>query len=294
MVLDEFIVYLANVKNYSERTLPTYRSNLLQFFDKSKIDIVTKITPAKAERFIADRKAAGISQNTNATFMNSLRAFITFCNKRGYLRVDLELFEMPKRNRTRIEMVTGEEVNRMVEACSRLRDKLILLMLYTSGVRVSELVQASVENVDGNRFTIIGKGNKPHVCYFDRTVAEQLQQYIQFEGINSGPIFRTTTGKAIHAPAITHIVRKAAKIAKISKHVHPHMFRHGFATSMLENGADVRTVQESLGHEQIQTTMRYLHVTDDRLRESHDKYAPKVLTPASAYATMNSTLERLF
>jgi site-specific recombinase XerD len=279
MVLDEFINYLATVKNYSRRTLPTYRSTLRLFFAAERLKIPTGITPVITEHYMGKRIEKGMSVNTNASFMVALRAFLIFCNKRGYGAFQLEMFEVPRRVHVKLEYVTPDEVNRMVSVIRRERDRLLLLVLFTSGCRVSEVIQLGVENFNDNKFTVMAKGNKPHVYYFDRSVAERLQVYIQTENITSGAVFCTTTGKPIATPAVTHIVRKAAKLAKISHNVHPHQFRHGFATAALEAGADIRTIQEMLGHEQIQTTMRYAHVTDARMAETHDRFAPKLGSP---------------
>jgi len=278
-VLDSFINYLANVKNYSHRTLPGYRSSLQKFFEAQGIRTPSDITPAVTEDYLARRKLEGIKQNTNATFMNALRAFLIFTNKHGYTTAQLEMFEVPRRELTRIQFVTPDEVNRMVGCLPRERDRLILLTLYTSGARISELIQLSMENWHENSFKVVGKGNRPMVYYFDPTVSDRLRAFCMVQGTTTGPVFRDTTGRPIGQAAVSHMVRKAAKLANISRNVFPHQFRHGFATAALEAGADPRTIQEMLGHTQIQTTMRYMHVTDQRKRETHNKYAPKVTDP---------------
>jgi site-specific recombinase XerD len=278
-ITDEFFNYLATVKNYSVRTLPGYRSTLKYFFQAEKIKIPTDINIQKVEHYLAKRKEAGISQNTNATTMNAIRAFLIFCNKRGYGNFQLELFETPKRKRVPIQFVTEEEVNRMLDVIPRYRDRLLLLVLFTSGARVSELVQMAVENFQENRFTVVAKGDKPHTYLFDPVVADELRGYMQAERIPSGPIFRTTTGKPIGAPAVNHMLKKAAKLAKITHNVSAHVVRRGFGSTMHENGADMRDIQVALGHESILTTQRYVAVTDRRLAESHGKFAPKVSRP---------------
>ena len=277
-ILGEFITYLATVKNYSPRTLPTYRSTLIKCFEETKITKIHQLTPALVEQYFADRIKQGYKVNSNFNCMVAIRAFLMFCIKRGYSNVNLALFEPPKRQRTHVEFITADEVNRMIEVIPRERDRLMVLILYTSGCRVGELVQLTVENISGNKFTVIAKGNKPHVYYFDPAVAERLQNFLYMEHITQGPVFRMTNGKPVGAPAVSNAIRKAVKAAQISKRIHPHTFRHGFATALLENGADPRTVQEMMGHESIQTTMRYMHVTDKRMEQSHQSYAPKVST----------------
>ena len=277
-ILGEFMVYLAAVKHYSPRTLPTYRSTLIKCFEETKITKIHQLTPALVEQYFADRIKQGYKVNSNFNCMVAIRAFLMFCIKRGYSNVNLALFEPPKRQRTHVEFITADEVNRMIEVIPRERDRLMVLILYTSGCRVGELVQLTVENISGNKFTVIAKGNKPHVYYFDPAVAERLQNFLYMEHITQGPVFRMTNGKPVGAPAVSNAIRKAVKAAQISKRIHPHTFRHGFATALLENGADPRTVQEMMGHESIQTTMRYMHVTDKRMEQSHQSYAPKVST----------------
>jgi site-specific recombinase XerD len=278
-VTDEFFNYLLITKNFSERTLPTYRTHLRQFFEAESIKLPAEITYDKAEHYMADRRQEGISQNTNALFMNALRCFLFFCNKRGYTKAQMDLFETPRRKRPRIEWVTPEELNAMVDALGRERDRLILLVFYTSGCRIGEIIQMSAENFRESKFTVQAKGDKQHTYYFDRTVADRLRAFMQMERISTGPIFRKTTGQPIHAPAVAHMVKKAARLAKLGRDVSSHKLRHGFATTSFENGMDMRDLQEQLGHENIQTTQIYTHVSDKRQQESHDRFAPKVYTP---------------
>jgi site-specific recombinase XerD len=256
-----------------------YKSLVHKFIESEGITQLSDITPQRAENYLAKRKARGLSQNSNATFMNALKNLLLFCNKRKHYYFEIEQFETPRRVKCKTNYVTPEEVNLMLQSLTRERDRLILLVLYTSGCRISELLQLSTENFIGNKFTVVAKGGKEHSYYIDPVVAERLRVYMQMECPTPGPAFRSSTGKPCQAAAVNHMLRKVVKLANISHSVSAHQFRHGFATSMLENGADVRTVQEMLGHEQIQTTMRYLHVTDSRKQESHEKFAPKVSIP---------------
>lgn len=291
LLLSEFITYLATVRNYAPNTLRTYESLMTKFVADCNITDLTKITPPVVESYFATRLLSGHTQNSNFNIMVAIRCFLIFCNKRGYSDARLDLFEVPKRTRVRVEYITADEVNQMISVTPRERDRLMILILYTSGCRVGELVQITVENLKDNHFTVIAKGNKPHVYYFDQEVANRLHDFLRTENIYEGPVFRMTNGKPVGAPAVSNAIRKAVKLAQINKRIHPHTFRHGFATALLENGADPRTVQEMLGHENLQTTMRYMHVTDKRMEDSHNQFAPKV-TPVRNYFTNKIPLDK--
>lgn len=280
--VERFFAYLFSARNYSPTTIRSYRWYLNKYFDwlDGSID---QITLASIEDFIVHEKSSGKKQNSIVCFVNCIRALVRYLNKHGWDNVSLEMIETPRRERVEVAYFTSDDINKVLSVIGRERDRLVILIMYTSGVRVSEIVQLSVENIHGNRFTVMGKGNKPRSCFMDEAVAERLHEFLRCEMIYEGLVFRSTTGVPIQKPAINYLVRNAVNKAGIQKKLTVHSLRHGFATAALENGADVRTVQELLGHDQIQTTMRYLHVTDKRKQDTHQLYAPKLLTTQAEF-----------
>lgn len=283
--LEEFLIYLRDAKNRSPGTLITYRSVLSSFFYSKKLSKLSQITHLIAEEYMIERRQGKHSRkpqvdiNTNVTFITALRTFLRFCNRRSYTEANLELYERPQKKKTHVEYFTPEEINQMVLACRKERDRLIMLTLFTSGCRVSELVQMTVENIRDNKFSVLTKGSEPRTYLFDRVIAERLKLYCYVEQIASGHVWIAPDGKPLSRQAINYLIKRYAKLAGLKKSGHTHMTRHGFGTASLENGVDLRTLQELMGHTSITSTQIYTHVTDKRKEESHDTYAPKVLTP---------------
>lgn len=277
--LDKFVTYLVNHKNYSTSTASSYRRLMEVFIEQRSIRELSEITPLLVDDYCDERIARGLKIDSNAIFMNCVRSFLRFANRYYDTDYNLEMFEVPRRKGRRTDYLTADEITRMVEVCPRERDRLMLLVGYTSGCRASELVQMTVENTVGNKWHCIVKGGKEHTYYFDPAVAERLQMYMYMMNIYSGSIWRSTTNKPIHVSAYAMMVRNVAKKAGIERSVSSHKLRHGFATAMLENGTDIRTLAEMMGHSSIQTTERYLHITDKRQAEHHQQFAPKVINP---------------
>lgn len=279
-ILDKFSAYLVNHKNYSPATAKAYRRLIQSFCEDRGILKPTDITPLVVDDYCDERIARGLKIDSNAIFMNCVRSFIRFSNRYYDTNINLEMFEVPRRKGRRTDYLTAEEITKMVEVCPRERDRLMLLVAFTSGCRASELVQMTCENTRGNKWTCIVKGGKEHTYYFGPSVYERLQMFLYMMNISTGAIWRSTTDKPIKQSAYAMMVRNIAVKAGITRPISSHKLRHGFATAMLENGTDIRTLAEMMGHTSIQTTERYLHVTDKRQAEHHQQFAPKVINPA--------------
>lgn len=276
VLVHEFTDYIELVKGYTPVTAVNYKQQLIAFFAWSSIVTLTELTPELVDNYRDYRLERGLSPNTHFNFVIALRAFLKFLNKRKNYNFRLEQFEVPRRKKVHMEYITPDELQKMVDATTRERDRLMLLIAYTSGCRVNELMQISVENLNGNKFRCVVKGGKDHVYHFDPMVANRLYSYMAIEHITTGRVWRDTTSRPVKSNTFTYVVKKAGQRASIPHKVNPHQLRHGFGTAMIENGADIRTVQEMMGHENIQTTQRYLHITGKRMEESHNRYAPKV------------------
>jgi site-specific recombinase XerD len=215
-----------------------------------------------------------VSQNTTAGYANAIRSFLKYLYRRGEKIPDLSVIETPKRIKTEVQWITEEDLEKILRQMHRERDRLIALVLFSSGVRIGELVQLTVDKLNGNTFTVMGKGNRPRTAHIAESVAERLRAYIRVEQL-SGHVFTGQLGEPLKIPAIAQIIRNASIRAGIHG-VHPHSFRHGFATHLIKNGAKVEAVRDMLGHDHIQTTQRYLHLSGEDVREDYDKYAPKL------------------
>lgn len=256
-----------------------------RFFEWGNIVGPSDITPELAQAFIeykrtvpSDRTGKPISHNTTAGIYNALRSYLVFANYKHYTSITLSDFQTPRRERLRTEYVTATEVEAMLMATPNPRDRLLIEVLFSSGSRVGELVQFTMESWEPNqdRFEVILKGNKQGHYYLSHEVNEKLKAYVTMMGITKGAIFRTSTGRQLGSAGVRYIVKDAAKRAGIQKEVRPHTLRHGFATSVLEAGAPIETIQQLLNHESIITTQRYLHVSDSRKLSVHHSYVPKL------------------
>lgn len=270
----EYLHYIQYVRGHSPKTVESYASKLYQFKVQTGITNTDQITPLSYDAFLVRLRSQGVSQNTTSGYANAIRSFLKYLYRRGEQIPDLSVIETPRRLKTEMQWVTEEDLKKILDQMHRERDRLIAIILFCSGVRIGELAQLTVDRIHGNTFTVMGKGSKPRTAHLKPEVAERLQEYIKVERL-TGHVFTGQRGEPLKIPAMAQIIRNAAKRAGIHG-VHPHSFRHGFATHMIKSGAKVEAVRDMLGHEHIQTTQRYTHLTGEDVREDYDKYAPKL------------------
>jgi len=238
------------------------------------------------------RELKPITQNYH---LIALRSFLKYCGKRDIQTYDAAKVELGKKvARKQVSWLTLDEVSRLIDAidinkASGLRDKAIVMLLFSGGLRVSELCGLDREHINLKRleFTVRGKGKKDRLIFISPAAATAIEQYLCSRNDSVKPLFLnesrnvamdTTSPKKkdeerrLSPRSVQRIVNNYTKLAGITKHVSPHTLRHSFATGLLENGADIRWVQEMLGHSNIATTQIYTHLTSPRLHEIHDKY----------------------
>ncbi len=291
----DYLEYLEIEQNRSQNTIANYDHYLTRLEDFAGEINVEDITPEliRKWRLWLNRLATGNSDELNKSTQNyhliALRSFLKFCNKRNIKSISPELIELARTKRPQVTFLNEEEIERLfsgpdTKTESGVRDRAILELLFSSGLRVSELVGLNKDSINLNRreFMVRGKGQKDRPIFISPKAAEWIDRYLNLRTDNSKALFiRYGGNKKIDVSgnyhrltprSIQRIVSRYALIAGITKHVSPHTLRHSFATDLLMNGADLRSVQAMLGHSNIATTQIYTHVTDPHLKSVFEKY----------------------
>lgn len=214
----------------------------------------------------------GICQNTQANYLSTLRSVLKYIRRLGIECIDYELLPVPKRIPSTPSYLTAEEVKRLIACGSGLRAKLIISILYGTGLRVSELCQLNRDSIRDGQFTVIGKGLKVRICFIDNRSQRFLEEYMRTRTDNNKALILTHLGTRITPVAIQETVRGASNRAKLEKHITPHTLRHSFATNFLSNNGNIRYLQVLLGHSNLSTTQIYTHVSNNSLREAYQRF----------------------
>ncbi|HEX5797491.1 MAG TPA: site-specific tyrosine recombinase/integron integrase [Candidatus Saccharimonadales bacterium] len=291
----DFLEYLEIEQNRSQKTIANYDHYLTRLIDfAGEIDI-TEISPEliRKWRLWLNRLGTNTSDELHKATQNyhliALRSFLKFCAKRGIDTLPADKIELARTKRSQVTFLNEEEVGRLLNQPDTskeggLRDRAILELLYSSGLRVSELVGLNRGhiNLKHREFMVRGKGQKDRPIFISEAAGEWIERYLSKRSDNSPPLFTRVGGtKAVDqtgnhlrltARSVQRMVARYALLAGITKHVSPHTLRHSFATDLLMNGADLRSVQAMLGHSNISTTQIYTHVTDPHLRSVHEKF----------------------
>lgn len=279
-------------KGLSANTLRAYLSDVRAFtvfLTERGVAEPGAVDGALLRRYLGELHRRSHSPTTQARKLSSLRGYFRFLAADGLIAADpSEELDLPKRGRRLPAVLSRSEVERLLAATdpSRrlgLRDRAFLEMLYATGVRVSELIRLTFDDLDtaGGFVTVLGKGHKERVVPVGRRALEALDAYLREErpllsrGKGRRALFLNRRGGALSRMGAWKIVRKHARRAGLSKPIGPHTFRHTFATHLLEGGADLRAVQEMLGHADISTTQIYTHLDRTYLKQVHKSFHPR-------------------
>lgn len=291
-LIDTFLNYLSVERGLANNTIISYREDLntyLDFIEKSNIDVLSKISKNNITNFMFNQKEKGIAVNSIARRLAAIRMFHRFLTRERILKDDPStLIDSPKLWKKIPETLSLNEVEALiaqpdVRSAQGLRDRAILETLYATGMRVSEAVNLRKDNVnlDIGFLRCIGKGNKERVIPLGKKAIASINKYLEtargklLNGKESEFLFVSRVGKNISRQSFWKILKKYAKLARIKKPIKPHILRHSFATHLLEHGADLRSVQEMLGHSNISTTQIYTHINKDRLKNIHRQFHPR-------------------
>lgn len=283
--IEEFTIDLEYARNYSKNTISSYNSDLLIFNEFISKDL-TKVDTSDIRSFIkylSDRK-----EKTLARYITTLRVFFDFMIKKKYISINpMDGISSPKLSKSLPDVLTISEVDKLLSFELKtnydFRDKCILEMLYSTGLRISELVSLKLENInlDESLIKVMGKGSKERIVPFNETTREYLNKYIKeirpkmLKQIQTDYLYLNNHGKNLTRQAIFKMIKKRTLNAGIKKEISPHTLRHSFATHLLAGGADIRFIQELLGHESISTTEIYTHITKENLKEIYDEINPR-------------------
>jgi site-specific recombinase XerD len=292
----EFLEYLEIERGRSLKTVENYDRYLEKFIEFSGLTDPKNITDdvVRKYRLQLNRKTLKNGQNLKKNTQNyhliALRSFLKYLTKREIKSLAPERIELAKTGARELDLISQDELERLLSApngddLKTLRDRAILELLFSTGLRVSELCSLTTDSVDikKDEFSVRGKGQKIRVVFLSTSAKEALKKYLDKRTDMSEHLFVSIpkNDKTIDdTPALTsrsveRIVTYYATKAGISKNVTPHVIRHSFATDLLSNGADLRSVQAMLGHENIATTQVYTHVTDKQLRQIHKHFHGK-------------------
>ena len=270
-------------KNYSSHTILNYRIDLeefVKFLDRTSVEAVVYVD---LRRFLAQLKARRLKPRSLARKLSSLRSFFKFLQREKIIHTNpAKLLVTPKLDKPLPHFMSEEETVQLIESpqsgkINSPRDKAILEILYSTGIRVSELVGLNVDDVDfiGNIIKVMGKGKKERIVPIGNQALSALKEYLDRRQVDNKFIFVNKNGTRLSDRSVRNIINKYILEQAMAQHVTPHMFRHSFATHLLNHGADLRSVQELLGHVNLSTTQIYTHLTTEKLKKVYDQAHPR-------------------
>jgi integrase/recombinase XerD len=291
-LIESFLDYLSVERGLSKNTIVSYRKDLdlfTGFLKHRHIESLAKTNREDITNFMQQQKISGLSSNSIARRLQAVKGFYRFLVRERILKNDpTSLMESPKLWKKIPESLSLNEIEALLSQPNLrdklgIRDKAILETMYATGMRVSEAANLKLEgiNLDVGFLRCIGKGNKERIIPLGKKAQIAIKRYIETtrgrlkKNQENEFLFLNRFGKKISRQMLWKIIKKYAREARIKKPIRPHILRHSFATHLLERGADLRSVQEMLGHSDISTTQIYTHINKDRLKMIHKTFHPR-------------------
>lgn len=283
-LLDGFLKYLTNQKGFSNHTIRAYKKDIESFYEYVNIN-PDKVDLIDIRGFVAEEIKRGINKSSISRKLSSIRTFFKFLYREGYIKNNpAKLISNPKQNKRLPRFLTVDEVFSLVEKPKGIgflisRDKAILELLYSSGLRVSELSNLNYEdiNIHESLVKIMGKGKKERIVPIGSKALDAIKTYIVERLLlktKEKAFFLNRSGRRLSDRSIRRIVEKYSGLVSMKNRVTPHTIRHTFASHLLQSGADLRVIQELLGHSSLSTTQRYTHLDITHLMDIYDKSHP--------------------
>lgn len=280
----EYLEYLEIERNRSQLTIRNYDHYLDRFLDWAMVRNPEDITSELVRKFrlylnrYKDAKNKNLKKVTQDYYVIALRGFLKYLARQDIKTLATEKVELGKTEEREVEFLEAKEIKRLLGVTKNLRDKAILELLFSTGLRVSELANLNRENINlkSGEFSVRGKGGKIRLVFISDSAKNALINYVsKRKDLDPALFINFRKQQRLTPRTIQRIVKKYAIKAGIVKEVTPHTLRHSFATDLLKNGADLRSVQIMLGHSSITTTQIYIHITDKHLKDIHQKFHGK-------------------
>lgn len=298
--LDEFITYLQAERNVSKNTINAYTRDILHFLDyseRAEIDLKKDISYRFLRKYLAYLQTLKLSRTTVARRASAIKAFFKFLYQMDYLKSNPSiLLSLPKKEKKLPRTLHQNEIEKLLSLSDKktplaIRDKTILEMLYGTGMRASELVGLNLQDINLSRkeVRIFGKGRKERIVPLHDRAISKLEEYLDWSRpligrqrkkgknlvLNGEAIFLNKNGKRLSVRGLQLLIDKIILTSSLDKKISPHVIRHSFATHLLERGADLRSIQELLGHVDLATTQLYTHLNRKQLKEIYDRTHPR-------------------
>jgi integrase/recombinase XerD len=288
--IDDFILYIASEKGLSLNTIEAYKRDLdylIGYLQERGIDHFSQVEHLHILNFLSSMQNRKYSEATLRRILISIKVLFRFLKREGRIADNIMLYiDSPVLTQLFPEVMTISEVNLLLEQpdCSTAigaRNKAILELLYASGIRVSELCSLKIYDVDDTFIKVMGKGNKERMVPIGKKAIEAVDYYLSHYrdlANNTGrqeALFVSNKGGKLHRITVWKMIKDYIKQAGIAKNVSPHTLRHSFATHLLDHGADLRVIQEMLGHASINSTDRYTHISRSHLHQAFDAFHPR-------------------
>jgi integrase/recombinase XerD len=291
--VDEYLSILQLERNLSKLTIEAYKNDLNQFFIfliEKKVTDLNEITGKEIVLFFSLLNKLGLSDTSTARYFSSLKGFFKFLILSGYIVENpIDKLKSPRIAKKLPEVLNINEIDKIlnqpsIEDVTGIRDRTILEVFYACGLRVSELISMKISDLylDDEAIRVFGKGSKERVVPIGSSAIKWIRKYLiesrpilEKKGKSFTVLFLNRRGTKFSRMGLWKMISQYTKLAGIEKNVHPHTFRHSFATHLLEGGADLRAVQEMLGHADISTTQIYTHIDRDFIKQEHKRFHPR-------------------
>ncbi len=274
----KYIHFLKYERGYSSHTLSAYQQDLLEFETFCHAEIVTleAIDEKFLSYYVLHLVKKGLSHKSIKRKLSALSSYFTYLIEQGLLNTNpcyyLDSIKISKRLP---EFLYAQEIKYLLDACQTPREKLLVLLLFTTGIRVSELVSLKKDLPFDNKLCILGKGNKERIIILTREVVEVWQKYLKMRDDQCEFLFVNNRYSQLTQRGVRYILNKVALNSQVNKNIYPHLLRHSFATTYLNSGASLREVQTLLGHSSISSTQIYTHLSKDKIQKIHRAAHPR-------------------